>query len=185
MKKTLYELFKMAQDGNDLAKMELYKKFLPCIRGFGRKLFYEEAETDLTIHLLEFIKKIDLEKFKNRKDGEIVNYMQASFKSKYINMLKQIINKNIETTILETEFMCFDCYKRLEEEQFFRLLKDLNQIQKKIIIGKYVYDYTDDELAVICETSRQTISKQKKKAITILKNKLISEEDSIYGRKVV
>lgn len=176
MKKTLYELFKMAQNENDLAKMKLYKKFLPCIKGYSRRLFYEEAETDLTIHLLEFIKKVDLEKFKNRKDGEIVNYMQKSFKSKYINILKQIINKNIETTLLETEFACFDCYKKLEEEDFFELIKHLNDIQKKIIFGKYEYDYTDDELAVICGVSRPTISKQKKKAITSLKYKLKSEE---------
>lgn len=143
------------------------------------------AETDLTIYLLEFIKKVDLEKFKNRNDGEIVNYMQASFKSKYINILKQIINKNIEMTILETEFIYLDRYEKLEEEQLFELIKSLSNMQKKIIIGKYVYGYTDNELAVIYDVSRQTISKQKKRAIASLKIKLISEEKSIYGRKVI
>ncbi|WP_326911552.1 BhlA/UviB family holin-like peptide [Sedimentibacter sp. MB31-C6] len=38
------------------------------MKKFGRKLFYEEAETDLTIFLLEFINKVNLEKFKSRKD---------------------------------------------------------------------------------------------------------------------
>lgn len=172
MKNTLYELFKMAQKGSNVAKIELYKKFLPCIEGFGRKLFYEEAETDLVIFLLEFIKKVNSEKFKNRNDGEIVNYVYSAFKCKYINLLRQIINKNIEATISETDFICFDCYEKIEEDHFFRLLKELNYVQKKIIIGKYVHGYTDVELASILNVSRQTISKQKKKALSILKNNL-------------
>lgn len=183
MKKTLYEVFKMAQEGNNIAKMYLYKKFLPCIEGFGRKLFYEEAETDLTIYLLEFIKKMNLEKFKNRNDGEIVNYVHLAFKSKYLNILRKIINKKIETTIFETDFVYFDRYETIEEEHFFRLLKELNYIQKKIIIGKYVYDYSDVELASILNVSRQTISKQKKKALTLLKNKLSGGD--YHGRAVI
>lgn len=62
MERTLYEQFVKAQNGNETAKIEIYKKFLPCIRGYGRKLFYEEAVTDLTIFLLEFIIKVDVKK---------------------------------------------------------------------------------------------------------------------------
>lgn len=80
MKKTLYELFKMGQNGDEKAKIELYKKFLPRIKKFGRKLLYEEAETDLIILLLEFINKANLEKFQDRKDEEIDSYMYRFFK---------------------------------------------------------------------------------------------------------
>ncbi len=95
MEKTLYELFKMGQDGDEKAKLELYKKFLPRIKKFGRKFFYEEAEIDLTIFLIEFINKINLEKFQNRKEEEIDSYMYKVFKNKYINILRQVIGSAI------------------------------------------------------------------------------------------
>jgi len=183
MGRTLYELFKMGQEGDEKAKLELYKKFLPCIKGFGRKLFYEEAETDLTIFLIEFIKKVDLEKFKTRKDGEIVNYMHTVFKWKYLNILKQVINKNKETTIMETDFICYNYYEKLEEEYFYILIRHLNDIQKKIVIGKYCLCYSDIELAALLKVSRQTIFKNKKKAFKILKTEI--EGDDYYGRAAV
>ena len=143
MDKKLYELFTMGQNGDQTAKLELYKKFLPRIKKFGRKLFYEEAQTDLTIFLMKFINDVKLEKFRNRTDEEIDSYMYKVFKNKYINILRQLINKNIETTILETDFICYDCYEKLEEEHIFGLMRNLNNVQKKIIIGKYIYNYLD------------------------------------------
>lgn len=184
MKKTLYELFKMGQDGDEKAKLELYKKFLPRIRKFGRKLYYEEAETDLTIFLLEFINRADLEKFKNRKDEEIDSYMYKVFKNKYINILRKVLNKNIETTILETDLICYDCYEELEERYIFELMINLNDIQKKIIIGKYVYGNSDIELSLLLNVSRQTIYKQKKKALIILKDE-IKKGYIDYGRTAI
>jgi RNA polymerase sigma factor (sigma-70 family) len=184
MKKTLYELFMMGKEGDEKAKLELYKKFLPRIKKFGRKLFYEEAETDLTIFLLEFINNVNLEKFQNREDEEIDSYIYKVFKNKYINILRQVINKNIETTIFETNFICYDCYEKLEEKYIFELMQNLNVIQKKIIIGKYVYDYSDIELAALLKVSRQTIYKNKKTALIILKDE-IKKGDNDYGRTVV
>ncbi len=107
--------------------------------------------------MLEFINKVNLEKFQNRKDEEIDSYMYKVFKNKYINILRQVINKNIETTILETDFICYDRYEKLEEKYIFELMKNLNDIQKKIIIGKYIYGNSDIELAVLLNVSRQTI----------------------------
>ncbi len=172
MKKHYMNFLRWDKRGDEKAKLELYKKFLPRIKKFGRKLFYEEAETDLTIFLLEFINKANLEKFQNRKDEEIDSYIYKVFKNKYINILRQVINKNIEATILETDFICYDCYEKLEEKYIFDLMKNLNNIQKKIIIGKYVYDHSDIELAVLLNVSRQTIYKQKKKALITLKNEI-------------
>lgn len=96
MASNLYKYFEMAQHNKQEYTISLYYKFLPIIKGFGRKLNYEEAESDLTIFLLELIKKIDLNKIKNRSDGEIVNYIHSAFKNHYINILKNIVKKNIE-----------------------------------------------------------------------------------------
>ncbi len=165
----LYEVFKNAQNKSEEHVIELYNKFLPLIKGYGRKLNYEEAESDLTIFLLEYIKKVDLNKFKNRSDGEIVSYIKLIFKNKYIDLLRQLMNKKIETTILKTEFMCNDCYKNLEEEYFSSLIKNLNDTQRKIIVGRYFHGYSDDNLSKILKISRQAVYKHRKKAFELIK----------------
>lgn len=170
--KRVLELLKDAQNGNIGAKEELYKKFLTYIKYYGKKLYYEEAQTDLTIFLLEFIDNLDLRKFENRQDGEIINYIKWFFRSRYIDAVRENVNKHIEITALETDFICYDCYERLEEESFYRMLRNLNSIQKKIIIGKYVYNYSDKELTRILNISRQTIYIQKKKALQQIKKEL-------------
>ena len=185
MKRGLYEYFKFAQNNNEEYLIFLYYKFLPMIKGFGRKLNYEEAESDLTIFLLEFIKNIDLKKFENRSDGEIVNYMRSAFNSHYINILKSVINKKIDISTYEAEFVCYDCYRRLELTSLFGLIKNLSLMQKKIILGKFYYGYSDVELSKIFRVSRQAIYKQKKKALEIIKLELQEVGDVLYGRKVV
>lgn len=90
----------------------------------------------------------------------------------FLNILRQVINKNIEATILETDFICYDCYEELEEKYIYDLMKNLNEIQKKIIIGKYIYGNSDVELSVLLNVSRQTIYKQKKNALIILKDEI-------------
>ena len=165
----LYEVFKNAQNKSEEHVIELYNKFLPLIKGYGRKLNYEEAESDLTIFLLEYIKKVDLNKFKNRSDGEIVSYIKLIFKNKYIDVLRQLMNKNIETPIVKTEIICNDCYKNLEEEYILSLMKDLNDIQRKIIVGRYFHGYSDDNLSEILKISRQAVYKNRKKALELIK----------------
>ena len=104
MKKSLlYNLFVQAKGGNESAKLEIYKKFLPCIKKFARKLCYKEAETDLVISLLEFINNISLRKFKNRSDGEIFLYVYSFIKCKYLNIIKALNNKKITTVPLNTD----------------------------------------------------------------------------------
>ena len=68
--------------------------------------------------------------------------MQKVFRNRYINIVRQD-RKNIETTIIETDFICYDYYEKLEEEHIFGLMQNLSNMQKKIIIGKYVYNYSD------------------------------------------
>ncbi|WMJ77679.1 MULTISPECIES: hypothetical protein [unclassified Sedimentibacter] len=186
MKRSLYEYFKLSQKNNEEYIIYLYHKFLPMIKKFGRKLNYEEeAESDLTIFLLEFIKNIDLNKFKNRGDGEIVNYIYSAFNSKYINILKTNIRKKIDISTYETEFVCYDCYSSLELTNLFSLIKNLSTIQKKIILGKFYYGYSDIELSQILRISRQAIYKQKKKAFALLKIEILKAGDELYGRKIV
>lgn len=175
MKKSLlYNLFVQAKGGNEAAKLEIYKKFLPCIKKFARKLRYEEAETDLVISLLEFINNISLRKFKNRSDGEIFLYVYSFIKCKYLNIIKALNNKKIKTVPLKTDIKYYDYYKKIESEYILWLLSELSDIQKKVIVGKYIYNYSNIKLSKVCGISRQAIFRHKKKALEIIKLKLLT-----------
>ncbi len=82
------------------------------------------------------------------------------------------MNKKIETKIIDTEIIYNDYYKNLEEEYIFSLMKNLNNTQKKIIIGRYIYGYSDDKLSKIFRISRQAVYKQRKKALGLIKIKI-------------
>ncbi len=175
-KSLLYDLFVQAKDGSEVAKVDIYNKFLPCIKGFAKKLSYEEAETDLVIFLLEFINNVSLKKIKNISDGEIVLYVYNAIKCRYINILKALNNKNIQIIALDMDINHFDYYKEIELEYISWLLSNLSDVQKKIIIGKYLYNYSNIELSEICGISKQAVSRQRKKAIEIINLKLLIME---------
>jgi len=127
----------------------------------------------LTIFLLEYINKTDFDKFRNRNDGEIVNYFKLIFRNKYIDILRKLMNKKIETVIIEPEIIYYDRYKNLEDEYILSLLKSLNRLQKKIIIGRYIKGYSDNMLSEIFNVSRQAIYKQRKKALELIRSEII------------
>lgn len=164
MKNHLLELLLQSKGGSDEATIEIYNKFLPLIRNFSKKSGYEEAETDLTIHLLEFIKKLNIDRLKSVDDGTLVNYISISMNNKYNSLLKNAIIHKIETICLDEQvIMNNDCYEGLDISDLYIQMKSLNKLQKKIIVGKYIYNYTDNELANMFRLSRQTIQVIKSK----------------------
>lgn len=70
---------------------------------------------------------------------------------------------------IERELVYDDYYKNIEEEYIFSLMKTLSDAQKKIIIGRYIYGYSDEKLAKSFKVSRQAVYKQRKKAIELIK----------------
>jgi RNA polymerase sigma factor (sigma-70 family) len=111
----------------------------------------------LIIFLLEYINKANFDKFRNRSDGEIVNYIKLLFKNKSIDILRKLLNERIETMRIERELVYDDYYKNIEEEYIFSLMKTLSDAQKKIIIGRYIYGYSDEKLAKSFKVSRQAV----------------------------
>jgi len=79
------------------------------------------------------------------------------------------LNERIETMRIERELVYDDYYKNIEEEYIFSLMKTLSDAQKKIIIGRYIYGYSDEKLAKSFKVSRQAVYKQRKKAIELIK----------------
>ena len=55
--------------------------------------------------------------------------------------------------------------------------ENLNTLEKNILIGKYIFDYTDIELSKILNITRITLFKHKKKALNLIKEKI---DDDFY-----
>ncbi len=74
---TLYNQLKKGQKVDKKAMEDIYSRFYLNIKKWGKKLGYEEGETDITIAFLELIKDINLEKFK-KEDKEIERFIYTS-----------------------------------------------------------------------------------------------------------
>ena len=65
----LYDLLVRAKNHDEDATYEIISDFKPTLKKLSNSLYYEEAETDLTIELLNFIRKGDIKKLK----GQLIN----------------------------------------------------------------------------------------------------------------
>lgn len=55
--------------------MELTRKFHPLLGKYGRKLGYEDAEEDLIVDFIEWVKKLNLSNIYDSSDGALTNYI--------------------------------------------------------------------------------------------------------------
>ena len=175
-KKSLQEVLKLAKGGNQEAICYFIKKFQLLIKKFARQLNYDCAETDLIIYLLEFIKKMDIEKMSRLSEGEIVNYIIKLLRNKKID----IYRKNC--LALEEIHTEEDCYveNKLEIEDQMDLNQLINTLPDKhriVIVSKYIYGYSDAEIGTSLGISRQAVNKLKNKALEKLKLQIKEEEN--------
>ncbi|MDD4591422.1 MAG: helix-turn-helix domain-containing protein [Parabacteroides sp.] len=92
-----------AQNGDSDATIILVEKFKPLIKKYATQLNYYCAETDLVIALLELISSIDINKFKDGCDGEIVNYIYITLRNKKIDLYRKSKLHAIEEIHIEPE----------------------------------------------------------------------------------
>ena len=167
---SLFSVFKAAQTGDEEAVLMIYNMFLPKIKKCGRSLHYETSETDITIKFLEFIKNGDLDRMNSKNDGAIVNYINKFFTNTCINLLKarkappQIIYLDDENTFIR-DIPYYDELTDLENSSF----QCLTNLQKKIIILKYIHGFSDQEIANSLCISRQAVNRAKNRGISIIK----------------
>lgn len=166
----LYLLFQSAQLGDEESILKLYNKFIPKIRKCARLLNYETAETDITIRFLEFIKNTNFNALNSKSDGAVVNYTNKFFNNAYLNLLRTHMSK-IKYVYLDDEntFTNDIPYYDKRDDLEDAYLSYLTELQKKIIILKYVYGYSDDEIAKDLQISRQAVNRTKNRGLDTIK----------------
>ncbi len=168
---SLFSIFKSAQMGDEEAILLLYNKFLPKIKKCAINLNYETAETDITIRFLEFIKNTNFDTIVSKCDGAVINYTNKFFNNTYINLL---ISKDTHMSLIylddENSFTrdvpYYDDQSNLELDCF----SSLTELQRKIIIYRYIYGYSVQEIAQKLKISRQAVNKAKNRGIKSIRS---------------
>lgn len=157
------------QNGENEIILDLLSKFDLKIKKLSRKLNYEYAETDLKIYFIELIKSINIYKLKNKSDNGVFKYLNICLDNKSNTLYKSNSKFNNEIIEYDDEINTGKEYLQTSKVEIYAMLDYLNDIQKKIIISKYINELTDNEIAYTLGISRQSVYTNKNKALSELK----------------
>ena len=168
----LFELIKDAREDEN-SMVLILDKFSPVIKSQARQLKNDCAETDLIIFLIEFVRKLNIEKLKSYSEGEIINYISMSIKNKKIDMYRKeckLLEEIHSDYSIENDKDPFD----LSESVCIKdMLNKLKKEHKEVIELKYINGLSDIEISILLGISRQAVCKRKNKALEILRKEVL------------
>jgi RNA polymerase sigma factor (sigma-70 family) len=180
----LYALLCNSQKGDEEATKELFLDFYPAIKNLSKKISYEEAETDLTISFLEFIKRIDIGKFFYKDKKEIAKFINVFLKNKSVDLFRKHVLRQEELVEIN-----YDLLKDPSNGDFIsnifvsELIEKLPLRQRQVIVKKFIFEFSDIEIANQLQISRQAVNSIKRRALNRLKKILADEGGECGGRK--
>lgn len=178
MTKSMYLLIKDAQNKNDEAFLAIWDKFKYTIKKFSIQLEYcgyYEAETDLIIELIIIIRKINLDKFRKKGDGALINFIYNSLKNKKISLFNKS-KQQISEIELDTDIISAANNISIEDKILIKnLLNQLTKLQKTVIVKKFIYDYSEFEIANELHISRQAVNKAKNRGLKRLRKYIVEQ----------
>lgn len=169
----LVDEIREAQQGNQDAMLYLIQKYAPLLKHYSKKIYQEDAFSELMLAFIELIQHIRTERLISSADGAITNYIAISVRNAYISCIKKIIEEKDRTKPLE-DFTESDEFRLLNalpgkssEFDFLEFLKDfpnLTEKEKKVLLLIYYDDYSIAEIASLLKTSRQNVNQIKTRA---------------------
>ncbi len=165
---TLSTLITRFKAGDPAAYCRLFEGFEALLRLYAYRLSGEDSFQELSLFLIELFYKIDLSSFKSCKEDGLNRYICVSLKHKYIALSKQEqrLKKEKNPYCEATDFENRDL---IENARLKEALATLTAPQRKVIVYKYVYQFTDAEIGDMLKISRQAINKTKNRAFKTLK----------------
>ena len=146
----------------------LYDLFKRLIMLYSKKLYYDDAAGELTLFFIELLYSIDLSKFHNDDSVSLKKYIAVAIKNRYIALS---VNKERYGKVSNKLYDNLEGYLPNFEEHF-SLLESINVLsdkQRQIVIYKYIYGYSDFEIAVLLGISRQAVNRLKNRALKCLR----------------
>lgn len=142
---------------NDQPSLEfLIQKFQPLLIKYALKLTdFEDAKSELVLHLIKTIQKIPLEKATFTEDRYILSYIKTSIERQYINISSK------QRTLSIKEFSQFKEDAAIDYNKsniiFYDLIKNLSAKEQLILEMKFVYNCTNTEISRNLNLSRQNV----------------------------
>lgn len=175
----LFELFQASQGNDQEAMLELTRKIHPLLGKYGRKLGYEDAEEDLIVDFIEWVKKLNLSNIYDSSDGALTNYISKSVYRLFLRRLHSVLDKEPRCIYFEdmTPTQQNDLLKHTAIPDELPLSRGLPQgILSKTELGVLIAIYEDGEsaagIARKLNVSRQNINQIKKRAEQKLRKNL-------------
>ncbi len=147
---------------------ELYGEFEKLLRYYERKLGYDDAGQELTLFLIELIYGLDTDKFKPDDTETLKRYIAVSVRNQYI-----LLSKRNQRYILS----CNELYDNLghyclEPEDGISIsegLKLLSERQRLAVAYRYIYGFSDAEIADMLSVSRQAVNRLETRGLAVLR----------------
>lgn len=156
----LCRVIEKAKMGDNQSLEKLITKFEPIINSISWKGKSEYLRTDLTIFLISLIKGIKLEYIENLSDGALVKYIQKSLYREYYKLNKRSLIMEVELNDIfnstSNEYQDIE-YKILLDE--FEVKSIISERQKYMLLKKYCYLSTEEEITRELKVSRQAVNK--------------------------
>ena len=146
----------------------IFNEFEKLINFYSYKLSDEDAFQELTTFLLELLYNLDFRVFKKDSSDSLKRYIAVCIRNKYIAISKGIEkHKTADFPVFENAAADYSDFLQSQ------ILKDAVRLlppkQRRLIIYKYIYNYSDVEIAEFLNISRQAVNRLKNRAIENLK----------------
>lgn len=181
----LFDQIVRAKQGNQEDMENLVVQFMPLLRKYSRKLFWEDALNDMTLAFLEIIHGMKTDVLKSRGDGTIVTYLAQSVRNAYIKLLERyfrqpdtVLSLNEATERDKLEFLSAQAAD--EYQSFFSILEgcpDLTEKEKTVLALVYYWGYTAAEIARGLSESKQNINQIKLRGLRKLRQQVSNGSD--------
>ena len=167
----LKELILRFKGGDIKAFPILYEEFKKMICFYSKKIGNEDARQELIMFLLETFYDVELERFKDDEGDNLKRYIAVSLRNRYIALSKEYLK---DLTSLLNLYERDAVYSYSDDEILLRdMLKILSEKQRRIIIYKYIYGYSDLEIAKILGISRQAVNRLKNRGFELIRENFL------------
>lgn len=157
--------------GKEEAILPLLKQFEGLIYHYKAKCDIEDICEELTVFLLEMFNKINLGLFEDQEDDGINRYIAVSVGHKFVALSKEYYKNRTFHTVTDpdvgyTPDLCQEAILR-------ETLSSLTPRQRDVILYKYIYKYSDIEIAETLHISRQAVNQIKNRSAGILREEYL------------
>ncbi len=145
----------------------IYGEFAKLINFYASHIATEDANSELTLFLIELLYAVDLSRFKNDCNEGLKKYIAVCIRNEYISISKS--KEKLERFTYEL-FENYAGYTENQEDKIAveQVFKYLTEKQRKVLVYRYKYGYSDVEIANILNIKRQAVNQLKNRAFEII-----------------